>query len=201
MTETPREVIEEQAASGERGKPFCGFESIGINRDFQRFEQRNDIFCRGFWDEKVINPMTRRFFRSFVKPADRSRDSDGFTPRDFALRNGPWVVTETLAELHKSDDRRDGFWDDFSPHIAPQVEPPPTADAAAMATEVKQVARLYGADLVGITDYDERFTYASRFSARGGPHEKPMELPAGLTSVIVIAKAMDYQLIRTSPSA
>ena len=180
---------------------FCGFESIGIDSDFERFEQRNDIFCRGFWDENVINPMTRRFFRSFVKPADRSRDSDGFKPRDFALRNGPWVVTETLAELHKADDRRDGFWDDFSPHIAPQVEAPADADAGAMAAEVKQVAKLYGADLVGITDYDERFTYSSKFSARGGAHEKPMELPDGLSSVIVIAKAMDYALIRTSPSA
>ena len=170
--------------------------------DFERFHQSNDLFCRGFWDPSVAGRMTMRFFRSFVKPAERLRDEDGFGQRDYALRNGPWVVTETLAEVGKSRQRRDGFWDDFSVHIEPSVERVEIDDRDAQSVEVKRVAKLYGADLVGITDYDERFTYASSFTARGGnPACKQLDLPKGLTSAIVIAKAMDYDVIRTSPSS
>lgn len=181
-------------------EPLDAAGSVSILPDFERFDQHNDMFSRGFWDDKIRNKMAGRFFRSFVKPGERSRDADGFRPRDYALRNGPWVVTEMLAELHKDKDRRDGFWDPFSPHIDPAVTPIEISDRAAAAADVKNIAKLYGADLVGITDYDERFTYASRYSARTNSC-KPNDLPEGLTSVIVFAKSMDYDLIRTSPSA
>ncbi|MEL7027633.1 MAG: reductive dehalogenase [Pseudomonadota bacterium] len=181
-------------------EPFGGSEAVAIEPDFERFDQSNDMFCRGFWDPKVQTPMARKFFRSFVKPGERARDADGFREQDYAIRNGPWVVTEMLAEMHKTRDRRDGFWDDFSPHIAPKVAPPADPDPKALAGDVKRVAKLYGADLVGVTAYDERWTYASKYSARTNAC-KPMELPKGLKNVVVIAKSMDYDLIRTSPSA
>jgi epoxyqueuosine reductase len=62
------------------------------------------------------------------------------------------------------------------------------------------VAKGFGADLVGITHFDERWLYAHKFSDLRQV-EKPQELPAGLTNVIVTAQAMDYDLIRTVPSA
>ena len=180
---------------------FCNFESISIEEEFEPFHQSNDIFCRGFWDPKVQNPMSFKFFRSFVKPGERARDADGFDTRDYALRNGPWVVTEMLAEMRKDKNRRDGFWDDFSPHLPPKVDPKPVTDEAQAAREVKRVATLYGADLVGIADYDPRLSYQSSFSARGGAQCKAVDLPDDLSHVVVIAKSMDYDLIRTSPSA
>jgi len=184
----------------EQSEALCGFESITITPNFEPFNQPNDMFCRGFWDNKIKNKMVSKFFRSFVKPNERSRSADGFTPRDYALRNGPWVVTEMLAEMQKSEDRRDGFWDNFTAHIPPKLDPVPIDDPEQAANEVKKVAKVYGADLVGITNYEERFNYTGKFSARTMSNE-PIELPAGLTSVVVVAKAMDYDLIRTSPSS
>ncbi|MEM7279631.1 MAG: reductive dehalogenase [Pseudomonadota bacterium] len=181
---------------------FADNEFISINQDFERFDQANDLFCRGFWDTKISNRMTNKFFRSFVKPLERARDSAGFQQKDYALRNGPWTVTETLAELQKGKDRRDGFWDDFSSHLPPSIDEPVTADPTLAAKQVKKVARLYGADLVGITAYDERWTYASKFSARNGEAKaKAVNLPDSLTSCIVVAKEMDYETLRTSPAA
>ncbi len=175
---------------------------LPVSENFERFHQANDLFCRGFWDAKISNAGTRKFFRSFVKPQERFRDKDGYEQRDYALRNGPWVVTEMLAEMQKANNRRDGFWDDFSAHLPPRVDPLEISDTAAMSADVKQVAKLYGADLCGVCAYDERWTYATKFSARGGqPKVKAMELPDGLTSCIVIARSMDYQTLRTSPSA
>ncbi len=186
----------------DEGEPFCGFESIEVTEDFERFHQSDDIFCRGFWDNGVRSRMTGRFFKSFVRPGERARDSEGFRGKDYALRNGPWVVTEMLAEMHKHRDRRDGFWDDFSEHISPKTTPEVSTDPKQATRSVKRVAKLYGADLVGVARYDENWTYASKFSARGGaPRCKPMEVPEGLTHAVVIAKSMDYGLIRTSPSA
>ena len=59
---------------------------------------------------------------------------------------------------------------------------------------------MFGADLVGITDYDERWLYSSRVDTRDFS-SVPLDLPADLSSVIVLGHAMDYDLVRTYPSA
>ena len=61
----------------------------------------------------------------------------------------------------------------------------PVDSPAEMSQDLKHVARTFGADLVGITDYDERWLYASKYS-RETDGEKPQEIPPGVTSVIVI---------------
>ncbi|MEO1105874.1 MAG: hypothetical protein AAFW98_19445, partial [Pseudomonadota bacterium] len=140
-------------------EPFAGTGSVEITPEFEAFDQSNDMFSRGFWDAAFSNRLTQRFFRSFVKPQERMREEDGFTQADYAIRNGPWVVTEMFAEMNKAQDRRDGFTDDFSAHIPPKVEPADVGTPQEAAAAVKKVAKIYGADLVGITQYDPRWTY------------------------------------------
>jgi reductive dehalogenase len=65
---------------------------------------------------------------------------------------------------------------------------------------VKRVAKVFGADLVGITHYDERWVYTHAYS-RLGETEKEQELPGDLPHVVVIAQEMDRELIDTVPSA
>ncbi len=179
---------------------FAMSRHVEVTPDFRPFDQPNDMFSRGFWDPRFANRVTMKFFRSFVKPQERMRDEEGFGQQDFALRNGPWVVTEMFAEMHKAKGRRDGFTDDFTPHLPPRVDPAEIGSPQEAARGVRKVAKLYGADLVGITAYDPRWTYRSKFSARTQT-SRPVELPEGLTSVIVLGKAMDYDIIRMSPSA
>lgn len=197
---TQRPLFDHAGSAPKTPERFAKSEHIEITPDYQPFNQPNDMFSRGFWDPAFTNKLTWKFFRSFVKPRERVRNEEGFTQNDFALRNGPWVVTEMFAEMHKAKDRRDGFTDDFSPHLPPKVEPADIGTPLDAATGVKKVAKLYGADLVGITHYDPRWTYKSKFSARTRS-SKPVELPDGLTSVIVLGKAMDYDIIRMSPTA
>ncbi|MCR9139669.1 MAG: 4Fe-4S dicluster domain-containing protein [Alphaproteobacteria bacterium] len=188
------------ATAPQREEVFADSRNIRITPEFEPFFQPDDMFSRGFWDRGFANKLTMRFFRSFVKPKERERDEEGFTQQDFALRNGPWVVTEMFAEMHKARDRRDGFTDDFTPHLPPKVEPADMGTPQEAARRIKKVAKLYGSDLVGITAYDPRWTYRSKFSARS-LSSKPVELPEGLTGVIVLGKAMDYDVIRMSPTA
>jgi hypothetical protein len=47
---------------------------------FERFNQRNDIFCRSFWDPTVRSAKTEVFYETYRKPLS------GTTP--FATRPG-----------------------------------------------------------------------------------------------------------------
>ena len=76
----------------------------------------------------------------------------------------------------------------------------PVASPEEMAREIKHAAKTLGADLVGITGNDERWLYTHAYS-RENEHEKPQEISTDLGNVIVIAQAMDRELLRTAPSA
>ena len=126
-------LFPEHGRAPDKPEAFANSSNIEITPDYEGFNQHNDMFSRGLWDASFANRMTMRFYRSFVKPKERARDEEGFGQEDFALRNGPWVVTEMFAEMHKAKDRRDGFTDDFTPHLPPKVEPADmgSPDAAA----------------------------------------------------------------------
>lgn len=185
---TPEHLLESDRAAG--------FE---VSEEFERFSQMNDIFTRAFWDEGVKSKDTEAFFASYRMEA-APRRGDGFTQKDFALRNAAWLISDLISERSSDEGLREGFQGairDDTP-IAPfQAElGPPEAEAA----ELKAVAKLFGADLVGITDYDARWHYSAR------PDVRTMEpvaddLPDGLGQVIVMGHAMDADLVETYPSA
>jgi len=143
------------------GKPLptVGDTATGfhITEDFRRFNQRDDVFCRSFWDPTVKSGRSGLFYQSYRTPLKEWKKVEGFTQRDYALRNAAWQVTDLFAELKEDEDRREGFLDAYTvlrdgPDEKVEIESP-----EAMAAEIKHVARTFGADLVGITDYDERF--------------------------------------------
>src|SRR3972149_10175652 len=56
----------------------------------------------------------------------------------------------------------------------------PVPDPAAMARKIKEVARFFGADVVGITHLDQAYVYSHRAkgcSATGGKAGDPIHLP------------------------
>ena len=167
---------------------------------FRRFSQRDDIFCRSFWDPEVRTHRSDMFYETHRTPKLTWRSVDGFTQRDYALRNASWHVTDIFAELRGDDDRREGFLDPYTavrdgPGSTLPVESPEEA-----AREIKHAAKTLGADLVGITGNDERWLYTHAYS-RENEHEKPQEISTDLGNVIVIAQSMDREVLSTAPSA
>jgi reductive dehalogenase len=65
---------------------------------------------------------------------------------------------------------------------------------------VKHIAKFFGADLCGVTNYDERWLYESRVDTRD-MSDATNNLPQGLTSVIVMGHQMEEDLVATYPSA
>ncbi len=189
----PKRDVDPTLGLGERA-------SFAIESNFERFNQRDDVFCRSFWDSEVHSDATDRFYATYREALANWREIDGFTQRDYALRNASWHVTDLFAELKEGEDRREGYLDEFTVLRDAPPEKVSFDSGAAAAEEIKRVARLFGADLVGITDYDERWLYTHKYS-RALENAKPNEQPEGLTHVIVVAKAMNHGLIETVPSA
>lgn len=171
-----------------------------IQPDFERFNQKDDVFRRSWWDERIKSPKSHLFYETYREPLKTWRKADGFTQKDFALRNAAWHVSDIFTELKEDQDRREGFSDEFTLNKEPAANKIDVGTPAEANAEIKRVGRFFGADMVGITGYDERWMYVNKFSDMSQT-EKPQEIPAGLDNVIVTAQAMDYDLVRTVPSA
>lgn len=175
----------------------AGFE---ITPGFERFNQKDDMFRRSWWDERIRSEKSRLFYDTYREPLKTWRKADGFTQKDYALRNAAWHVSDIFTELKQDEDRREGFTDAFTLQRDVAREKTVFESEKVAAEEIKRVARGFGAILVGITGYDERWMYLNKFSDISHT-ERPNDIPEGLKYVIVTAQAMDYDLIRTVPSA
>jgi epoxyqueuosine reductase len=168
--------------------------------NFQRFRQKNDIFCRAFWDDSVRSEKTQRFFETFSKQLEDFRNTPGFSQKDYALRNASWHVTNIFADLKSDEDRREGYLNEYTVHRKSSDTKYPVDDPESMSNEIKQVASLFGADLTGITAFYEDWVYSHNFS-RETLQENEIKLPDGLKHVIVIATEMNFDIMSTNPSA
>jgi reductive dehalogenase len=178
-------------------------EDAGFDVDaakFKRFSQRDDIYCRSFWDPEIRSSKSQIFYETYRKPLEHFRDVDGFTQNDYSVRNASWYVSDIFAERFEDRDRREGFLDEFTVLRGGAERKRDVPSPVDMAVEIKRVAKAFGADLIGITAFDERWVYTHKYSA-DTQKEKANELPEGLDNVIVIAASMDHDLIQTVPSA
>lgn len=142
---------------------------------------------------------TDGFFASYRVDA-KPRKGEGFQPKDFALRNAAWLISDIVSNRGGDSGRREGFQAPIqadTPVASAQVD---IDDPARMAAEVKRIAKFFGADLCGITDFDERWIYKTQVDTRDFS-ETAVALPDGMTSVIVLGHQMNLPLVQTYPSA
>ena len=175
---------------------IVGFE---LTENFERFNQMNDIFTRAFWDEEIKSSDTEAFFNSY-RSGFVAKRAEGFNQKDFALRNASWLISDLISNRSAASGIREGF-QAYIQNDTPVAESKVTVEnERQQSKEVKRVAKLFGADLVGITSVDERWHYSHRVDAT---NFEPVdnELPKGCNKVIVMAHAMDYDLVETYPSA
>ncbi|HHB80379.1 MAG TPA: reductive dehalogenase, partial [Aliiroseovarius sp.] len=170
-----------------------------IRRDFQPFNQLNDMFTRAFWDPSVRTKDTDGFFASYRMEA-APRRGEGFAQRDFALRNAAWAVSDIISNRAEGSGRREGFQGAIAADTPVAPSQVALMSAGEEALEIKRLARFFGADIVGITEIDPRWHYSHRPDTRDmRPVEDP--LPEGMSHVIVMGHAMDFDLVETYPSA
>ena len=174
-----------------------GFE---ITAEFQRFNQKYDMFNRAVWDETVRSDRARKFFESYFTDLAQFRAVEGFQHRDYALRNAAWYIADFTADLlEQSGDRKEGFLDTYT-MFREGATRKTQATTEENTAELKRAGKFLGADMLGICDYDARWVYTHNYS-RQQLRDKPMDLPDDLKSVVVIVNEMDHETIQTVPSA
>lgn len=174
----------------------AGFEILD---GFQRFDQRDDVFSRAWWDETVHSQKVIDFYNGSNNP--KIRTADGFTHRDYALRIAAWSVANSYRERGLA---KDGLGEGFQTVLSeyrPMFKERMTVESPEeMAEEIKGLAKLFGADLVGIAEYDERWVYEKAYSTRR-QEVHPNQDFEGIRHVIVLGHEMNYDLMKSYPSA
>ncbi|WP_339860875.1 reductive dehalogenase domain-containing protein [Paremcibacter congregatus] len=170
---------------------------VEVLETFEKFNQRDDVFCRALWDEGVSSQKVIDFYQGYYMPHAKARKSDGFSQRDYALRNAAWHVCNVLRE--QKEGRREGFHDHFTSHEEGWPEPYAFESAQQASDDIRKVSAFAGADLVGICAYDARWMYEGVYDGEG--KSKPSGIPDDLPHVIVTGESMDKELTSTVPSA
>ena len=146
---------------------------------FERFNQKDDVFRRSWWDERIRTRKSELFYETYREPLKTWRKVDGFTQKDYALRNAAWHVSDLFTRTQT----RPGSSGRLFPTSLPctediAAEQMDLGTPAQAATEIKRVGKSFGADLIGIAEYDERWMYVHKFSDMS-KREKPQENPRG----------------------
>jgi reductive dehalogenase len=132
-------------------------------------------------------------------------DVSGRTIADYALNFGANTINLILGEY--------GFPNShflkWSPLFVPEVltQRPAETDREKLTGLVKSTAELYGADLVGVTGLDEKWVYSHDLFKPFllADTDKPQEtedafvIPKSMNTAIVLAVAMNTELIEKSP--
>jgi epoxyqueuosine reductase len=182
-------------------KPIDVKTGFDVSDEFRRFNQKYDVFNRSIWDDEVRSEKVKQFFQSYFTDLAQFRKVDGFTHRDYALRNAAWYIADFTADLlEQSGDRKEGFLDTFTMFREGATVKLTGTTPQENSADVKRAGRFLGADLVGICEYDERWVYTHNYSRRD-QRDKPIDLPEDLPNVIVLANQMDHDTIKTVPSA
>ena len=123
----------------------------------KRFDQRNIIFARAVWDEEYKERL--REAREKARKRPKEEEIEGR-----ALVAGAIHADATAGSFHPKYHGYFGHlrnvgglygWDE--PMNSTKL---PVSDPAQMSERIKKVARLYGADLVGICELDQRWVYS-----------------------------------------
>ncbi len=173
----------------------AGGTSRYITESVNRFDQKNEVFKRARWDSSLRDEAER--FYGTVCP----RDKQGYKLKDLALRDAAWYIEDAFGHGCRIHNQGMLSWETLSKEqrCIPADLRLDTTDAKATSQDVKRVAILFGASLVGITELNRTWIYSHTYDALTHEH-KEFDLPGEYRYAIVLAFQMDYNLVRTSPT-
>jgi epoxyqueuosine reductase len=160
-----------------------------------RFDQKNEMFKRSLWDEKM-RPHAKGFYEEVLY-----QQAFGYRKLDYAFRNGAWNLEWGHAFGNARSNSGLYSWDAVSAKMKRFVETGEQVKESPeeMSRIIKKVATFLGADLVGICEVHPNWVYSHEFNGLTREHY-PIELPEDSRHAIVMAVEMDYAAIRSSPS-
>ena len=164
---------------------------IKMKSSYKRMPQKYTIFNRAFSGDA---PEHQKKMGAFWHP--KPRKEPGWTQLDYALEKAAWSVNDTMAPFSQAGIPETSAyrWD-----IEPNEETYRFGTKKEATDAVKRAAQFLGADLVGVTPYDERWVYSEFYNPLKN-ETLPAALPFKPKSVIVMAVEMDYKAFTTAPA-
>jgi hypothetical protein len=155
----------------------------------RRFSRKQTAFARSAAGKSPAGGLAKEQESAAARIAE---EHEGYSQMDFAVQNAAWTMASTMSHLAYSWERLAGARG-LRRELAelPRCEP---EDAAGFTEQIKEAARLYGADAVGVCDVDRRWLYADEDVA---PERR---VPADVGKAVVIAVGMDRRRIMESPT-
>jgi ferredoxin len=159
----------------------------------ERFDQRNEVFSRSVWDEEYRARLQASVPRAREETQDQLLEGS-------ALRSGAIYVDDAAGSLHPQYGGYSGHvtgvgglysWEEEVGEAKYTVSSP-----TEMSARIKQVAKLYGASLVGICKLDQRWVYSHYFDRATGQYA---ELHIPYKYAVVMGIEMDWAAIEKSP--
>ncbi len=180
---------------------------------YRRFDEKNTYQSSGptEWDETL-----KAKFMKFTWPGF-DNDQPGFSQVDWALARGSSSLKFKMLGMGDKwkQDRFDYSMLDLKPGSDGKLQGPnlpqlmegnyvypekASFKSKQEATDaIKRAARLYGADLIGITERDERFDFSAFYNSMNG-RRYWTEIPFEPKTVIVLAFEMDYDAMAAAPT-
>jgi len=150
-----------------------------------RFDERQTVFVRRYWD-KAASFYAHEYRENVTDIIAAGRP--GYSQIDFARILAAWTVHDCFGGAF--------FWKRLG-----QVDPSvnqlgkyAVEDPAGMSQHVKETARMFGVDLVGICELDRKWVYS--FDRSGDA----IDVPPEYRYAIVMGIAMDREAVGTSPA-
>ena len=156
---------------------------IEVTTDFEPFNQRNDMFNRAFWDDADHQPRHARVFSPAIGWRRYRARATASHRRILpcAMPPGRWPTIMRTATMPAA------FAKVFRIRCKPRNPPAPQQieidDIDELTAEVKRIARLFGADLVGICAYRPALVLFAMGSMCGTFSAKPNDLPDGVDAM------------------
>jgi len=165
--------------------------------DVKPFDQKNEMFCRPLWDEKMLD-LGRQFYMTEVPP----RDKPGYRLKDQSVVNAAWHLENTFAQgvaggrmgMYAWEWERIFEWPRVPSGLKINTDDPP-----AITRDIKRAARFFGASLVGVCELDRDWLYSAAFPLRDA-RSMPNDLPEEYRFAVALAVEMDYDAVRCSPA-
>jgi hypothetical protein len=149
-----------------------------------RFDQKQTVFGRRTWDTEA------EFYGMGVHDNALHIINQGladYTRLEYARLSAAWTLSDHFRGAYS--------WEKLgTPNpVTTQLGRYSVNDRAVISAQIKETARMYGADLVGICGLDRRWVYARRMNGR------PIDIPVEYAYAVVMAVKMDPVAIQTSP--
>jgi len=157
-----------------------------LRDDYQRFDQKNEMFCRSIWDTEFAETLSvPNYAKAIIKKAleQVKAGHEGFALREMALCWASWTIAsmENAGPGWRGGNRGIFSWKPLGASTASHsgtplwrlagVDAGDVDDVATVTRSIKKIGRAFGATEIGVAGLDRRWVYSnwwSRYTREGG---------------------------------